>query len=109
MRAARARGIVDLTKGGVMSTTTHEPTEATVEGRRRETRIVGREMWAGLAIAVIWLAVLFTAVYGPNILTTNAGASASTVPAVVVVALFAWPSTWAVAKHGFGRRGEGRG
>ena len=92
-----------------MSTTiTHEPTDATVGGRRRDGRIVGREMWAGLAIAVIWLAVLFTAVYGPNILTTTAGASASTVPAVVVVALFAWPSTWAVAKHGFGRRGEDR-
>ena len=91
------------------TTTTHEPASAAVEGRRREGRILCREMWAGLAIAVIWLAVLFTAIYGPNILTTSVGASTSTVPAVVVVALFAWPSTWAIAKHGFGRRGEDRG
>ena len=90
------------------TTTTHEPASATVEGRRREGRIAGREMWAGLAIAVIWLAVLFSAVYGPDIVSTTAGASASTVPVVVVVALFAWPSTWAVAKHGFGRRDEER-
>ena len=91
------------------TTTTHEPTSATAAVPRREGRILGREMWAGLAIAVIWLAVLFTAIYGPNIITTSAGASASTVPAVVVVALFAWPSTWAVAKYGLGRRGEDRG
>ncbi len=90
------------------TTTTQVPASATAAGPRREGRILGREMWAGLAIAVIWLAVLFTAIYGPNIITTSAGAGASTVPAVVVVALFAWPSTWAVAKYGFGRRGEDR-
>ena len=90
------------------TTTTPEPASAPAVGQRREGRMLGREMWAGLAIAVIWLAVLFTAVYGPDIVTTSAGASSSTVPAVVVVALFAWPTTWAVAKHGFGRRGEDR-
>ncbi len=91
------------------TTTTQVPASATAAERSREGRLLGREMWAGLAIAVIWLAVLFTAIYGPNIVTTTAGASASTVPAVVVVALFAWPSTWAVAKYGLGRRGEDRG
>lgn len=86
--------------------TMHEPASATAAVRRREGRILGREMWTALAIAVIWLAVLFTAVFGPDIVTSTTGASTSTVPSVVVVALFAWPATWAVAKHGFGRRGE---
>jgi hypothetical protein len=30
----------------------------------------------------------------------------STVPSAVVVALFAFLATWAVAKYGFGRRGD---
>jgi hypothetical protein len=92
-----------------MTTISHEPTSATAEGRRGEGRILGREMWAGLAIAVIWLAVLVTAVFGPDIVTTSAGAASSTVPSVVAVALFAAPATWAVARYGLGRRGEGGG
>ena len=30
-----------------------------------------REMWASLAIAVVWLSVLFTAVWGPNIVSSH--------------------------------------
>ena len=64
------------------------------------------DMWASLAIAFIWLAVLFAAVFAPDIVTDNAGANTSTVPSVVVVALFATLATWVVAKHGFGRHGR---
>jgi hypothetical protein len=63
-----------------------------------------REMWASLAIAVVWLSVLFTAVWGPNIVSsTGAGTNTSTVPSAVVVALFAFFATWVIAKHGYGR------
>jgi hypothetical protein len=59
------------------------------------------QMWASLAIVVIWLAVLFTAVYGPDIVDRSVAGDSNTVPSVVAVALFASLATWAVAKYGF--------
>ncbi len=65
------------------------------------------EVWVSFAIAVVWLAVLFTAIYGPDMLTKSSGGSDSaTIPSVVVVALFASFATWAIAKYGYGRRVE---
>jgi hypothetical protein len=60
-------------------------------------------MWAAMAIAVMWLAVLFDAVFGPDIVSTSA-TSSTTVPSAVVVALFALLGTRVVAKYGFGHR-----
>jgi hypothetical protein len=51
----------------------------------------------------MWLAVLFAAVFGPDIVTTDAGGGSSRVPSAVAVALFAAIGTWMVAKYGFGR------
>jgi multisubunit Na+/H+ antiporter MnhF subunit len=65
------------------------------------------EMWASLAITVMWLAVLFTAIYGPNIETSSSGGSdRSTIPSAVVVALFAFLATWVVAKYAYRRNVE---
>ena len=58
-------------------------------------------MWATLAIVVMWLAVLFSAVFGPNIVNTSAGGDTSSVPSAIVVALFAFLATWVVARYGF--------
>ena len=58
------------------------------------------EMWASLAITVIWLAVLFDAIFGPSIISTTPGGTSSSVPSAVAVALFATIATWAVAKYG---------
>ena len=58
------------------------------------------EMWASLAISVIWLAVLFDAIFGPNITSSTVGGTDSSVPSAVAVALFATIATWAVAKYG---------
>jgi hypothetical protein len=64
-------------------------------------------MWSGLAIVVTWLAVLFDALFGPDIVSTSgAGANTTTIPSAVAEALFAWPATEAVAKHGFSRAGD---
>lgn len=49
----------------------------------------------------MWLAVLFTAIWGGDIVNTDAGHS--TVPTVVPVAIFAFLGTWVVARHGFRR------
>jgi len=89
-----------------MPTDPHEPSKARPEGRRMISRLFVHEMWAALAIAVIWLAVLFAAVFGSDLVTTSAGANVSTVPSAVVVALFASLATWAVAKYGFGHPGD---
>jgi hypothetical protein len=64
-------------------------------------------MWASLAIAVMWLSVLFTAIYGPNIESNNgAGTNTSSVPSAVAVALFAFLATWVVAKYAYRRPEE---
>lgn len=64
-----------------------------------------REMWAALAVSVIWLAVLAEALFGPDIVINNPSGFAR-IPSAVVVAFFAFLATWVVAKHGFGRSGK---
>jgi protein-S-isoprenylcysteine O-methyltransferase Ste14 len=64
-----------------------------------------RELWAGASIVAIWLAVLFVALFAPDLMTTSAAADSARIPSVVLVAPFAALATWAVARHGLGRRG----
>ncbi len=85
-----------------MTTVSHEPPRVADERGHGAERIVP-EMWPSLAIAVIWLAVLFDAIYGPDIVTRGAGGDSSTVPSAVAVALFAFLATWVVARYGFRR------
>lgn len=84
-----------------MSTIT-QPSPAIAAPRRLPAELFLRNMWAGLAIVVIWLAVLFDALFGPDmVFISGAGASNTTIPSAVAVALFAWLATKAVAKYGF--------
>jgi hypothetical protein len=82
-----------------MTTLSHEP-QATA---RRPWWLVARETWASVAIATIWLAVLFTAIFGPDIRSFDAGGNTTTIPSAVAVALFALFATRAVAKYGYRR------
>jgi hypothetical protein len=59
-----------------------------------------RQVWASIAIGVIWLSVSFAAVFGPDIVSTN-GAQTTTVPSAVIVALFALLATWVLARRAF--------
>ncbi|HEX4526389.1 MAG TPA: hypothetical protein VH108_06560 [Gaiellaceae bacterium] len=77
------------------------PQESSVETRFAWLRIT--EMWASLAITVMWLAVLFDAIFGPNIISTTPGGTSSSVPSAVAVSLFATICTWAVARYGLRR------
>lgn len=62
------------------------------------------EVWPSLAISVIWLTVLFDALFGPNILTSNgAGTNTSSVPSAIPIAFFAVFASWVVARFGFRR------
>ena len=80
------------------------PSHAMTENRRR-TRAFVPEMWPSLAISVIWLVVFAVALFGPDIVSSNAG-SFTRIPSAIVVAFFAWLATLAVARHGFGRAAE---
>ena len=67
-------------------------------------RLVPAEIWPSLTISVIWLTVLFDALFGPNILTSNgSGTNTSSVPSAVVVAFFAFLATWVIARYAFRR------
>lgn len=91
-----------------MTSISHEPSGALHAEQRWSTRLFVPEMWAFLAIAVMWLSVLFTAVWGPDLVSTNGVGAGdigerTTVPSAIFVALFAFLATWVVARHGFGR------
>ena len=80
-------------------TVSHESTGTIAERPRLLTRVLADEMWASLAIAVMWLAVLFDALFGPDMVVSNASGT-TTIPSGIIVALFAYLGTRVVAKHG---------
>jgi hypothetical protein len=80
----------------------HEP--ARVGARWRWLEI--REIWASLTIMVIWLAVLFVGVFGPDFKAIDAGGNTTIIPSAIGVAFFALFATMAVAKYGFGKQSE---
>ena len=84
-----------------MTTLPHEPAHTAHERQGWSAQLLVPEMWASLTIMVIWLSVLFDAIYGPNIESSTVGGTTSSVPSAVVVALFAFLATWVVARHGF--------
>ncbi len=85
-----------------MTTVTHEPARE-APARKHFSDFLASEMWASLAISVIWLSVLFEAIYAPAIETRSAGGDISSVPTAVVGSLFAFLATWVLARHAFGR------
>jgi hypothetical protein len=83
-----------------MTTISHEPAEPSSQEQRRFLRLRVPDMWASLAISVMWLAVLFDAIYGPDIVSNNV-TSTTRIPSAIVVALFAYLATRVVARYGF--------
>jgi hypothetical protein len=88
-----------------MATVSSHVPDATSESRGRRTRFLVPEMWAALAVGVIWLVVLVDALFGPDIVSSNASGFAR-IPSAIVLAFFAWLATWVIARHGFGHRGK---
>jgi hypothetical protein len=85
-----------------MSTISHPPA-----GTAHETGWVSllrlREVWASLAITVMWIAVMVAAVWAPDFVGSSNDGSHTTIPSGIFVALFASLGTWALAKYAFGR------
>ncbi len=84
-----------------MATVPHE--SSTYEPQRAQWAefLKIREMWASLAISMMWVAVLFDAVYGPNFVSTSSGGNSITIPSAIFVALFAFLASASVAKRAF--------
>ena len=74
---------------------------ATTERRARKDAVRVSEMWTSLAIGVIWMVVLFDALFGPDLVVNNSSGFTK-LPSAIFLALFAWLATRVVAKHGFG-------
>jgi hypothetical protein len=85
-----------------MATVPHQPA-ALPERQRWYRRFLVPEMWASLAIIVMWLAVLLDALFGPDFVSAS-GTSMTRIPSAIILALFAYLGTRAVAKYGFGHR-----
>ena len=95
-----------------MTTVTHEPaTRPPSRGDRRGSgspRLLGTEFWAGVSIVAMWLAVVFDGIYGAMMsIASPSTPNLTTIPSVVLVALFAAIGTASVAKRGFARKGQG--
>jgi len=91
-----------------MTTLSHEAPRSHEEHPNASLRPVIADVAASLAIAVMWLAVLFDAVFGPDIVTSDGGGTnTSSVPSAVAIAFFAFLANWVVARYAF-RRGSSR-
>ncbi len=87
-----------------MSTISHGPSTALPEKRSWSVQLLVPEMWAALAITVMWLAVLFDAIFGPDFVSSTTGGSTTRIPSAIVLAIFAYLGTRVVAKYGFANR-----
>ena len=56
---------------------------------KRSVWLDARDLWATVAIVVIWLAVLFVGVFGPDFVATSNDGNATTIPSGIGVAFFA--------------------
>ena len=86
-----------------MSTLTHDGAETPT---RPAAWWTVRDVWASLAITAMWIAVIVTAIAGPNIVTHDVSGTDNSVPAAVAVALFATIGSWGVARYAFRRRDD---
>jgi hypothetical protein len=85
-----------------MTSTAHEPIGPLAAPASAERRRWDAQVGASIAIGVIWLVVGLDALFGPDIVTSNgSGTNTSSTPSAVVLSLFAFLTSWVVARYAF--------
>jgi len=85
-----------------MTSAAHEPMTSFEAQASSQRRTRDPAVWPSVAIGVIWLVVGLDALFGPDIVTSNAaGTHTSSTPSAVVLALFAFLTSWVVARYAF--------
>ena len=87
-----------------MSSASHGSVDRAPEPRGWSAVLVPA-LWASLAIFAMWAAVSISAVWGSDFVSTSgSGATTTTIPSGIVVAVFASIGTWAIAKYALAPR-----
>ena len=89
-----------------MTATMHEPFTAGPAREGIAARLLVPAFWGAVSIVAMWLAVLFDGVFGGDMVfsnPSNPGSGPTIIPSAVLVALFAFVGTAAVAKRAFAR------
>jgi hypothetical protein len=85
-----------------MTSTAHQPTQSLPATGASGRRVADPQVWASIAIGVIWLVVGVGALFGPDIvISSGSGTNTSSTPSAVVLALFAFLTSWVVARYAF--------
>lgn len=85
-----------------MTSAAHEPLSPVTAPSASDRHTWDVHLWPSLAIGLIWLMVGLDALFGPDIVTSNgAGTNTSSTPSAVVLSLFAFLTSWVVARYAF--------
>ena len=85
-----------------MTSAAHEPMSPVTAPTASDRRAWDVQSWPSIAIGLIWLVVGLDALFGPDIVTSNgSGTNTSSTPSAVVLSLFAFLTSWVVARYAF--------
>ncbi len=89
-----------------------EPSSAQPTAQRRGASspswLHARELWAGLSIITMWLAVLFVGVFGGDFVSSSSTNGLTKLPVVVFLLPFVLPATIVVGRRGFASASDER-
>ena len=91
-----------------MTTVSSQVPDTSPESRGRLRRLAVPEMWAALAIGVIWIVVLVDALVGPDFVSSSS-TSFTRIPSAIFLGIFAWLATRVIARFGFGHASDDAG
>ena len=85
-----------------MTSAAHESMRPVAAPASPDRRGFDAGVWPSIAIGLIWIVVGLDALFGPDIVTSNgSGTNTSSTPSAVVLALFAFLTSWVVARYAF--------
>ncbi len=70
-------------------------------GGRSPAWLYAKQLWAGISIITMWLAVLFVGIFGGDFISSSSTNGFTKIPVVVFVLPFVLPATIVVARRAF--------